>query len=91
MPRKKRPKGERDVEARLRDIEASQWDESRMSAIVQHLDTELDEIVQRVESCLQHDIRPEHRQEFRERVRDLLDTFTDNLEAVLQGTIEDDK
>jgi hypothetical protein len=62
-----------------------------MYAIVQRLDTELDEIVQRVESCLQHDIRPEHRQEFRERVRDLFDTFTDNLEAVLQGTIEDDK
>jgi hypothetical protein len=80
MPREKRPKGERDVEARLNDIEASQWDESRMDAIVQRPDTELDEIVQRVERCLQHDVRPEHRQEFRERVRDLLDTFTDNLE-----------
>jgi hypothetical protein len=91
MPRKKRPKGERDVEARRNDIEASQWDESRMYAIVQRLDTELDEIVQRVESCLQHDMRPEHRQDFRERVRDLLDTFTDNLEDVLQGTAEHDE
>ena len=91
MPRKKRPKRAQDIEARRHDIEASQWDESRMYAIVQRLDTEFDEIVQRVESCLQHDLRPEHRQEFRERVRDLLDTFTDNLEAVLQGTVEDDQ
>jgi hypothetical protein len=53
-----------------------------MDAIVQRLDTELDEVVQRGERCLQHDVRPEHRQEFRERVRDLLDTFTDNLEDV---------
>jgi hypothetical protein len=41
MPRKKRPKRAQDIEARLHDIEASQWDESRMSAIVQRLDTEL--------------------------------------------------
>ena len=91
MPRKKRPKGEQSIEARRNDVEASQWDESRMDAIVQHLDTELDGIVQRVERCLQHDVRPEHRQEFRERVRDLLDTFTDNLEDVLQGAAENDE
>jgi hypothetical protein len=91
MPRKKRPKGERDVEARRHDIEASQWDESRMSAIVQRLDTELHEIVERLGSCLKCEIHLEHRQEFRERVRDLLDTFMDDLEDVLQGTTEDDK
>jgi hypothetical protein len=91
MPRKKRPKAERDVEARRHDIEASQWDESRMSAIVQRLDTELHEIVERLGSCLKHEIHPEHRQEFRERVRDLLDTFADNLEDVLQGTPENNE
>lgn len=91
MPRKKRPKGEQDSETRLNDIEASQWNESRMNAIVQSLDTELQEIVQRLGSCLEHEIYPEHREEFRERVRDLLDTFTDDLEAVLQGTTADDE
>jgi hypothetical protein len=91
MPRKKRPKGTQDIEAVRHDIEALQWKESRMSAIVQSLDTELHEIVERLGGCLKHEIHPEHRQEFRERVRDLLDTFMDDLEDVLQGTIEDDK
>jgi hypothetical protein len=91
MPRKKRPKGTQDIKVRRHDIEVSQWHESRMSAIVQRLDTELHEIVERLGSCLKYEIHLEHRQEFRERVRDLLDTFMDDLEDVLQGTMEDDK
>lgn len=57
MPRKKQPKGTQDIEARLHDIEVSQWNESRMSAIVQSFDTELHEIVQRLGSCLKYDRR----------------------------------
>jgi hypothetical protein len=91
MPSKKRAKGEQDSEVMLNDIEASQWNESRMYAIVQSLDTELQEIVQRLGSCLTQEIHPEHWEEFRERVRDLLDTFTEDLEDVLQGTTADDE
>jgi hypothetical protein len=91
MARRKRSKGEKAIEAMLDDIEASQWDESRMYAIVQSLDVELNEIAHRLRNCLKHDMRPEQREEFRELVREIVEVFSDDIQDILEGASEDDE
>jgi FlaA1/EpsC-like NDP-sugar epimerase len=91
MARRKRSKGEKAIEAMLDDIEASQWDESRMYAIVQSLDVELNEIAHRLRNCLKHDMRPERREEFRALVRELVEGFSDHIQDILEGASEDDE